>query len=89
MKRRWLNTGTRTQWSNRYFKLLNGGKLTIAGADVKADETDYGLQPGDDERHPSQGQRSERRDDGFEADCGVFLPCISARSNRRATSRAN
>lgn len=23
---------------NRYFKLLNGGKLTIAGADVKADE---------------------------------------------------
>lgn len=24
---------------NRYFKLLNGGKLTIAGADVKADES--------------------------------------------------
>ena len=36
-------TPVATYWNpnavvNRYFKLLNGGKLTIAGADVKADE---------------------------------------------------
>lgn len=73
---------------NQYFKLLNGGKLTIAGADVEADEpiTVYNPATTSVTLHKVSDRSGDTADlKPIAADFALYF----ARSNRRASSRAN